>query len=126
MTAEREKISDLIARIDCHFTIDQLLRYAEDNGDNISRATVYRTVQLLLDSKLLIKLQRKNQPPIYETTVGKAPHYHLVCTDCGAIIEFENSQIDEIAAEVCKRKGFHNTKMMFTIFGSCDSCAKSS
>jgi Fur family ferric uptake transcriptional regulator len=121
-TLEREKIVKLISEFKHHFTIDDLLLFAVEKKLDISRATLYRTVQLLMDSGLLNKFQGKDNIPFYESLYDKGLHYHMICTRCGVILEFSSSDIESISADICRIRNFTPGFMTLKMYGICENC----
>lgn len=121
-TAEREAVIEVLHSFKDHFTVEEILTYSNQNNKNISRATFYRTIQILQDAGLLIKIQRKDQPPVYELLINKAPHYHMICMKCGDLIEFRSEEIDKLTSSIIKEKSFDHSHAVIKIYGNCIKC----
>ena len=104
-----------------HFDADQLIEAMKQQGLHVSRATVYRTLAKLVDAGLLRRLELGPRM-FYEHDYGYPPHEHMVCQQCGTVIEFQNSAIEAAIAEVCRQHGFHSTNHTFIIRGTCRDC----
>ncbi|HEX38201.1 MAG TPA: transcriptional repressor [Candidatus Cloacimonetes bacterium] len=123
-SSEREQITRYILSCPDHFSADDLFLGLKQDGYIISRATVYRTLDLLVKSGLVTNTQLQSGAYIYEHTEGGIHHYHLICNKCGKIIEFHSDKIEEIQKQVCKENGFEMTGHTLRICGICKECQK--
>ncbi len=119
ITPERFLILDVILKKDGHFDADELYIQMKSEGAKISRATVYNTLSLLLDCGLVSKYHFGENHSRYEKTVGRPRHDHLICLECGDIIEFENEKLIKLQDEVCKKNNFKAQSSTLQIFGVC-------
>lgn len=105
-----------------HFEPEELV--ADLRAKAVSRATVYRTLALLLESGLLKEVIETNGHRIYEPMHGLPHHDHLVCLGCGKIIEFMNPKIEKLQEAVCRRFKFRIVSHMHQIMGYCLKCSR--
>jgi len=126
VTQSRLKLIDLIAQYGKHFEVEELVNWIASRGDkSVSRSTVYRTIKLLQDFGVIKEVIKQNNRTIYEFVAGKAHHDHLVCMECGKIIEFVNEDIEKLQDEVCEQYNFQPTHHRLEIFGLCSECRNS-
>ena len=122
-TSARRKLLDRIFDMHDHFTADQLLDRLRSENMRVSKATVYRTLTVMLDSRLLVSHDFGEGALYYEHTHGHAPHEHIFCLGCKTIVEFRSpataAQLTEIAADLGFRLIFHSLKA----FGLCEDCS---
>ena len=120
-TPERYKILDLIYSESKHFDMEAL--YEEMNKQNfrVSRATLYNTMQLLLECKLVHKHQFGKNLSCYEKAFNNDFHYHLICTSCKSIQECKDMEIRELVNEK-KIKKFTPSHYSLYVFGVCSVC----
>jgi len=121
-TSERETIVEVIFETHDHFDADQLETVLRKKDSKISRATIYRTLDLLIKSKLIVQHQAGFGRKIYEHILGHRHHDHLVCLRCNSFIEFDDERIEHLQKEVCKKKKFLPERHSLKIFGYCKKC----
>ena len=124
LTSEREALVREIFSIHYHFEADELLFKMKQNNVKISRATVYRTLELLVKSGLVRRVHLGEDHYHYEHVSGNSHHDHLICTACGAVIEFHDEELEQRQREICERKKFTPTFHNLQILGLCDSCRR--
>jgi Fur family ferric uptake transcriptional regulator len=107
-----------------HFDADELVRDLHDAGHDISRATVYRTLRLLVKANLLRELRLTNRSA-YEHDYGYPAHDHLHCTVCNKVVEFRNDEILKLRDTVSRAHGFRPNGHRFLITGVCSTCSRS-
>ncbi len=104
-----------------HFDADQLIDDMKKAGLEVSRATVYRTLNKLVDAGLLRRLEIGPRM-CYEHDYGYPQHEHMHCDLCGKMIEFQNPAIEAAVREVCRQHQFNASGHTFIIRGICDEC----
>lgn len=104
-----------------HFDAEQLIEELKKDGFHVSRATVYRTLNKLVDAGLLRRLELGPRS-YYEHDYGYPQHEHMVCQKCGKMIEFQNPAIEAAIREVCQQHNFIPSGHTFVIRGTCTAC----
>ncbi len=123
ITQSRLDLIDLIASYGKHFEVEELANWIATKADkSVSRSTVYRTIKLLQEFGVIREVIKQGNKTIYEFVAGKAHHDHLVCMECGKIIEFVNEDIEKLQDEVCKEYDFTPVHHRLEIFGICKDC----
>lgn len=122
-TPERETAITLISETEDHFTIEELLSEIMNKNLQVSRATLYRTVQLLLEAGFITKISRDDKPPLYESILDRTPHNHFLCKRCGRIIEFQSSGIESNIKKISRDNSFRADSHSLKIFGYCSACS---
>ncbi|RMH79356.1 MAG: transcriptional repressor [Acidobacteria bacterium] len=123
ITRGRFEIIDKIASYTSHFEIEDLVRWIASQDKGIaSRSTVYRTVRLLQEFGAIREVIKLGNRTIYEFVAGKPHHEHLICVECGKIIEFYREEIEELQDRVCEEHDFMPINHRLEIFGICSEC----
>jgi Fur family ferric uptake transcriptional regulator len=107
LTQPRRKIIEAVFATHEHFTADELRTMLREKGENVSTATIYRTLSLLCDGGFVESLDLGRGQLYYEHILGHKNHFHLVCSDSGRIIEFQSAEIEQIVSRVARARGFH-------------------
>ena len=124
ITAERFEVLDYALQIKGHFGADELYIEMKKKNSNVSRATVYNTLELLDQCGLLAKRHFGDNKTHFESSFERQNHDHLICTNCGHIKEFHNDQIQNIVDKISDEMGFIPTGYSFNIFGKCKNSDK--
>ena len=123
ITRTRLDLIDLIADYNKHFEIEELVNWITSRTDRkVSRSTIYRTIKLLEEFGVIKEVIKKDNKTIYEFVVGRSHHDHLVCIECGKIIEFVSEDIEKMQEEVCRAYSFKPIHHRLEIFGLCKDC----
>ncbi len=124
LTRERSIIVEEVFTQHEHFDADTLIARlgADKKGRRVSRATVYRALNLLVEAGLLRKVARPNGSEVYEHDYGYPQHDHLICAKCGELIEFTNESISAIVDKVCAQHGFIKSGHRLEVYGVCSKC----
>lgn len=117
-TPERFAILDEILLQKDHFGIEELYLSMRSKNHRVSRATLYNTIDLLLESKLVVKHQFGKNNAQYERSFAIKTHDHLIDIDNGAIIEFEDPRLAEIIEEVCDKHNFDISHHTLYVYGN--------
>ncbi len=105
-----------------HYSAHDVYDKLMSNKKNISLATIYRVLTQLEVAGLIQKNQFNSSESSYE--LKKSHHDHLVCTQCGKIIEFMNDDLEDLQEKVSSSYKFKLTSHVMTLFGICSSCKK--
>ena len=122
-TNEREIILTEVLKRRDHFDADELAADLRNDGLKVSRATVYRTLDILYEIGVVNKATLGHKHNHYENMVGRKHHDHLVCLNCDKVIEFVDDEIENKQVEVCQKLGFVMKRHTLQIFGYCSHCA---
>ena len=121
LTSQRRTILRQALR-DGHFSAEKLLDFSKKEDPTVSKATVYRTLTLLKESKILEEQDFGEGKKLYERAQGRKHHDHFVCIRCGKIIEFENDPIERLQDNEAKKHHFKVVYHSLKLFGFCKSC----
>ncbi len=117
---QRERMLELLGQAAIHPTADWLYQNLKNEFPNLSLGTVYRNLNILVEQNLIQKLPFGSTHDRYE--IIKNPHYHLVCEQCGCIIDFDMPQYTKINEQAQKMSGFNISRHRIDFFGTCEKC----
>jgi Fur family ferric uptake transcriptional regulator len=119
ITPERFEVLDAALEHDGHFGADDLFIKLKNLKSKVSRATVYNTIELLAQCDLLSKRNFGDNLTRYESNFKKQTHDHLICVNCGKIVEFSDERLNIIPQEITKKLGYELDSYSFNIFARC-------
>ncbi len=121
-TPERFAILDHIYSESGHFNMDSLYDSMNEKNFRVSKATLYNTMSLLQDCKLVLKHQFGSNLSYYERAYNNEFHHHLICLNCGMIEEYKDSDLKTVIQSK-KIKKFSPAYYSLYIYGMCHKCA---
>jgi len=124
LTAQRALILETFLNRGGHISAEELYQKAKEKQSNVGFATVYRTLKHLTLCGLARELDFGDGRIQYEPEYNRQHHDHMVCTRCGAYIEFLNPKIEELQEQVSRKHGFKTTSHRMQLFGICSKCQK--
>ena len=123
LTSQRARIFDRAFATHEHFSADAMYAWlSKEPGPRVSRATVYRTLGLLLDGEFMKSLDAGRGELVYEHVLGHGHHDHMLCLDCGRIEEFHDERIESLQLDAARKKGFEIVKHDHRLIGYCRAC----
>lgn len=124
-TPQRQQILDYIFEIHSHFNVEKLITDIQLKYKDVSRATVYRTIPLLLEAGLIKFSTKFDAKDCYEHVFGHPKHFHLLCQKCGRIIEVdETPELIELIHQFTNQNNFILADYQLIIQGLCHDCRK--
>ncbi len=122
----KERMSVLTEVFSCHdhFDPEDLYLRIRSSGLKASRASVYRTLSLLVESGLVQRAMRTERGNVYEHRYGHGHHDHMICDSCGKIIEFYSEKLENIQSEICDKNKFNGVSHTLEIRGICERCSE--
>lgn len=122
-TAQRDLIMDTFLRTEEHLTSEDLYRLVQNEDPTVGHTTVYRTLKLLTEAGLAREVRFGDNKTYYEHHYNHEHHDHMICTECGGVIEFFSPEIEAKQDEMAGRFGFRPTHHSLRIWGVCAQCA---
>jgi Fur family transcriptional regulator, ferric uptake regulator len=121
---QRDLITETFIAAQGHLSVDELLERVRRLDPRVGQATVYRTMKLLAASGLAEARQFGDGHARYELTHGghDEHHDHLICTSCGAIVEFVDTEIERLQERVAASHGFSIRHHKMELYGVCAAC----
>ncbi|OQY19973.1 MAG: transcriptional repressor [Desulfobacteraceae bacterium 4572_35.1] len=126
ITRQRELILEEFLRSPSHLSAEELYLRLRSNNPNIGYATVYRTMKLLAESGIASERHFGDRQTRYEPNISEEHHYHLICNNCGKIIEFEDDKIDALLKSAAKEYNFTLSHQRLELYGLCSDCQRES
>lgn len=120
----RESIAQAALRYHGHFSVEDLLRTLQDGGVHDAHlATIYRAMPLLVDAGLIAQtLVAKAEGQLYEAHFEREHHDHLVCRNCGKVIEYHSEALEALQREIAERFDFEIADHVHVLEGRCGDC----
>ena len=119
-TPERFAILDAVYSMRGHFTLNELSNYLVAHNFRVSRATLYSTIKLFYELRLVIP-HHLQEGTMYEACYKNGDHIHQICTVCGKVIEVKSPELMDVLDEI-KLKRFRKNAFSLYIYGICSSC----
>ena len=124
LTPERRSVLETILKREGHFDAEEILQFLRRRNQQVSRATLYRTLDHLRGAGLVWMHRFGGGHALYEHVYGRKHHDHMVCTNCQRVIEFVNEEIERLQEEMCRKHRFRSSSHVMQIFGLCSDCAQ--
>jgi Fur family ferric uptake transcriptional regulator len=121
-TAQRDLILDVFLDTEGHVSSEELYALVKAKDPTVGFTTVYRTLKLLKECGLARELEFYDGRTLYEHDYKHSHHDHLICTQCGALIEFYSEEIERLQDEITRRYHFKPLHHSHRIFGICAKC----
>ena len=122
VTRQRQIILDAFLSSPSHLSAEELYIGLRKKHPNIGYATVYRTMKLLAESGIAAERHFGDRQTRYEANTGEDHHYHLICEQCGNIVEFEDLQIDWLLQKAASAHDYTLSHRRLEIYGLCPKC----
>jgi Fur family ferric uptake transcriptional regulator len=121
-SGKRDLIVNVFLRQEGHLSADDLVEVIKREDQRISRATVYRTLQWMVDAGIARKVDFGEGRFRFEHSYRHPRHFHLICKTCNRSFEFLSSDIEALVEEVAAARGFTARQSVVQIYGTCDPC----
>ena len=121
-TKQRKMVWDEICRSAEHRDAEEIYFKINKTGRNVSRATVYRTIDVLVKNNLVRQLELGDGRKRFENKLDSTHHDHIVCLSCGDILEFVDDLIEAQQDKIAKKYNFKIVRHIHQLFGLCKNC----
>jgi Fur family ferric uptake transcriptional regulator len=125
-TAQRDLILETFLRTEDHLTSEDLYHLVKQKDPNVGHTTVYRTLKLLTEAGLAREVRFGDNKTYYEHHFNHDHHDHMICTNCGRVIEFYSAEIESLQDQMADNFGFQPTHHSLRMWGICHECQKES
>jgi len=121
-TGQRDLILEIFLRTEEHLTSEDLYWLVQKQDPGVGHTTVYRTLKLLTEAGLAREVRFGDNKTYYEHHYNHQHHDHMICTDCGKVIEFFSEEIENLQDEMAEKFGFRPTHHSLRMWGVCSDC----
>ena len=115
-TSQRQAVWDEIKRKAEHRDAEDIYQQLRDNNISVSRATLYRTIDVLVKNKMVRKMDVGEGKSLYEPKLGDEHHDHMICVDTGKIIEFFDEELEELQDKIANKHGYKVVRHVHQLF----------
>ena len=122
VTQQREAVAEVVFSSSEHLSVDDIEQQLRKAGQRIGKATIYRTLDLLVESHLAEEHDFGEGFRRFEPVTDALPHEHLVCVRCGSVQEFQNERLERMIPLIADEFQFLHQRHRVEIFGVCRSC----
>jgi Fur family ferric uptake transcriptional regulator len=122
ITAQRLAIADVLAESTRHLSAEEISRELDARHVRVGTATVYRTLELLVTSGLVVERDFGEGFRRYEPARDAPHHEHLICTRCGQVREFRDERLERMTTLLAEAHGYVRESHRLVIHGTCDDC----
>jgi len=123
-TPERFAILEEIYINQHHFDAEELYIKMKQNAYRVSRATIYNTLEILVECDLIKRHQFGDNKTLYERSYGFEDHDHFICMTCGEISEFDDNRVYATVSDHSAQLGFMAERHSLNVYGRCSNCKK--
>lgn len=123
-TGQRSRIVRTALATHEHYTAEELLLLCRREDPRLSRATVYRTLAVLEEAGFVEGLDAGDGKRRFEHVLGHEHHDHMVCLQCGAIVEFRDDELERRQEAAARRHGFRIERHSLRLYGRCRDCQR--
>ncbi len=124
VTRQRELLAEIVLYSSEHLSADAILKRLEEKGERVGTATVYRTLDLLVQSGVARAHDFGEGFRRYEPTPGQSDHEHLICIRCGKVEEFTNERLERMLPVIADEHHFQHQRHRVEVFGLCHDCQR--
>lgn len=122
ITAQRLAIAEVVLGSDRHLSAEEVEREVMNGGAAVGTATVYRTLELLVRSGLVVERDFGEGFKRFEPARGTPHHEHLLCTVCGRVTEFRDERLERMTTLIAEAHGYARQRHRLVIYGVCVRC----
>ena len=124
VTRQRDLVAQVVLLADDHLSVDAIQRRLRDQGESVGTATVYRTLEKLVESGLVRAHDFGEGFKRYEPMPAQTDHEHLICERCGRVVEFQNERLERMLPVIADEHAFQHTRHRVEIYGVCRDCLR--
>ena len=124
ITRQRDLVAQVVLLSQDHPSVEDIRRALKERGAHVGTATVYRTLEVLVESGLVRENDFGEGFKRYEPMPAQAHHEHLICERCGRVVEFQNERLERMLPIIADEHGFQHARHRVEIYGVCQDCRR--
>ena len=124
VTRQRDLVAQVVFLSEEHLSVDEILRLLKEQGEAVGTATVYRTLEVLVESGLVRAHDFGEGFRRYEAMPAQTHHEHLICDRCGRVVEFQNERLERMLPIIADEHGYQHQRHRVEIYGVCADCRR--
>lgn len=124
VTRQRDAVAEIVFGSDDHLSVEAIERRLKEQGERVGTATVYRTLDVLVQSGLARAHDFGEGFKRYEPVPAQTHHEHLVCLRCGKVVEFANERLERMLPIIADEHAFQHLRHRVEIYGLCRDCRR--
>jgi Fur family ferric uptake transcriptional regulator len=122
VTTQREQVAEALFAAGGHLSVEDVEQQLRGRDLHVGKATIYRTLDLLADSGMIVERDFGEGFRRYERVPGHPHHEHLICLRCGKVVEFQNDRLERMKSLIADEYGFQHSHHRLEIYGVCREC----
>ena len=115
-TSQRQAVWDEIKKSEEHRDVEDIYLQLKSNNHNVSRATVYRTIDVLVKNHMVRKMDLGDGRNLFEPRIDDEHHDHMICLDTGKIIEFFDEELEDLQDKIAEKHGYKVVRHVHQLF----------
>jgi Fur family transcriptional regulator, ferric uptake regulator len=124
VTRQRDLVAQVVFLSEDHPSVDVIIRRLRERGEAVGTATVYRTLDVLVESGLVRAHDFGKGFKRYEPLWAQTHHEHLICERCGSVVEFQNERLERMLPIIADEHAFQHSRHRVEIYGVCRDCLR--
>ena len=124
VTRQRDLVAQTVFQSEDHLSVEAIIRRLKDQREAVGTATVYRTLELLVESGLVRAHDFGEGFKRYEPMPAQTHHEHLICERCGRVVEFQNVQLERMLPMIADEHAYQHQRHRVEIYGVCADCRR--
>ena len=122
VTTQREQVAEALFAAGGHLSVEDVEQQLRGRDLHVGKATIYRTLDLLSQSGMIVQRDFGEGFRRYERVPGHPHHEHLICLRCGTVVEFQNNRLERLKTLIADEYGFQHSHHRLEIYGVCREC----
>jgi len=122
VTPQRIAVAEVLLLRDRHYSAEEVAQALALDGVKVGTATIYRTIEVLVKSGLVVERDFGEGFRRFESARDMPHHEHMMCTQCGRVVEFQDERLERMTTLIAESKGYARQRHRLVIYGVCEAC----